>query len=90
MVTVKFTPALKRFFPEIKEEEVLANSVEEALEKLEDRYVGINTYLRDESGHLRKHINIFIDETMVTDRQHLSDLLEGKKEILIFQALSGG
>lgn len=90
MISIKFTPALKRFFPEIKTEELEAESVNQALELLEARYPGINTYLRDESGHLRKHINVFVDQEMIADRQALTDALDGKREVLIFQALSGG
>jgi hypothetical protein len=69
---------------------VEATTVEEAMQQLEANYPGINTYLRDESGRLRKHINIFVDQELVRDRQCLADTLEGKRGILIFQALSGG
>lgn len=90
MIKVEFTPALKRFFPNIQAQEVEATTLEEAMQQLEENYPGINTYLRDETGQLRKHINIFVDQELVRDRQHLADTLEGKREILIFQALSGG
>ena len=90
MIKVEFTPALKRFFPDIQPQEVEANTVAEVMQRLEDNYPGINTYLRDESGQLRKHINIFVDQELVRDRTQLADELEGKREILIFQALSGG
>lgn len=90
MIKINFTPALRRFFPKIQSQEVEAETVLEALERLEQKYPGINAYLRDESGHLRKHINIFIDQELIQDRQELADPLDPKQELLIFQALSGG
>lgn len=90
MIKVEFTPALKRFFPDIQAQDIAADTVAEALQQLEKYYPGINTYLRDESGQLRKHINIFIDQELIKDRQELADRLEDKKALLIFQALSGG
>ncbi|HKK77149.1 MAG TPA: MoaD/ThiS family protein [Saprospiraceae bacterium] len=90
MIKINFTPALQRFFPKIQSQEVEAETVLEALEMLEKKYPGINAYLRDESGRLRKHINIFIDQELIQDRQELADPLDRKQELLIFQALSGG
>lgn len=35
------------------------------------RYPGLADYIVDERGTLRKHVNIFIDGTMITDRHTL-------------------
>jgi molybdopterin converting factor small subunit len=64
--------------------------VEILLDNIEAKYPGINTYLREETGALRKHINIFVDQSLIQDRIQLQDALEEKQEVLIFQALSGG
>lgn len=90
MIKIHFTPALRRFFPEIQAQEVDADTVLDALDYLEKLYPGINTYLREESGQLRKHINVFVDQELIQDREQLADRLDGKRELLIFQALSGG
>ena len=47
-------------------------------------------YLLEEDGSLRKHVNIFVRDEMMTDRNTLSDILTEGDEVLIFQALSGG
>lgn len=90
MPKLNFTPALKRFFPNLKEAQYAGRTVQELLDNMEMEYPGINSYLRDEAGALRQHINIFIDQNLIQDRIHLQDSLETVEEILIFQALSGG
>lgn len=90
MPKLSFTPALKRFFPTIKEAQYAGNTVQELLDNLEQVYPGLNSYLRDETGALRQHINIFIDQSLIQDRIHLQDQLKEAEEVLIFQALSGG
>ncbi len=90
MPKISFTPALQRFFPELREVQLKVHSVKDALEHLEELHPGIKHYLVEETGQLRKHINIFIGERLATDRSSLSDVLEDSDEVLIFQALSGG
>lgn len=90
MQTVQFTAALKRFFPDIREQQVEGQTVAEVLQNLEQRYPGLKSYLVDERGELRKHINIFVDGSLITDRYALSDHVTDGQDILIFQALSGG
>lgn len=90
MPKLTFTPALKRFFPDLKEQEWSAASIKELLVKLEEAHPGILSYLMDEAGVLRKHINIFIGDQLVQDRSALQDPLKEEDEVLIFQALSGG
>ena len=90
MAKIKFTAALKRFFPDLAEIEVSGATVAEALEKTELKYPGISEYLLDERGAVRQHMNIFVRGELIEDRETLKDRLEAKDEILIFQALSGG
>ncbi len=90
MPKVSFTSALNRFFPDLKPEVVEARNIAELLDLLETRYPGIKDYLINEDGSLRKHINIFIGEKLLSDREQLSDEISEQDEVLIFQALSGG
>lgn len=90
MPTVKFTYALKRFFPKLKETPAYASSLPEIFKEIESSYPGLTSYVLDERGSLRRHVNIFIDGKMISDRSNLSDSLTSKSEIYIMQALSGG
>ena len=90
MSKVSFTSALKRFYPDLSPQTINASSVAELLNKLEGRFPGLKDYLLDERGRLRKHVNIYIGENLVEDREELKDKITEDDSVLIFQALSGG
>ena len=90
MPQVKFTYALKRFFPGLKEVSAGGKSFGEVFTELNQLYPGISSYILDEQGSLRKHVNIFIDGKLINDRKTLSDPFTVNSEIYIMQALSGG
>lgn len=90
MATVKFTYALKRFFPNLKETPVQSNNLPELMDVLEKKYPGFRSYILDERGRLRKHVNIFVDNELIHDREALSDQVKEDSEVYIMQALSGG
>lgn len=90
MPVIKFTNALKRFFPTLQEIDVTGDSLQDVLNNVEALYPGIKSYLLDEQGQLRKHVNIFINGNMINDRTTLTDVFTANSEIYIIQALSGG
>lgn len=90
MATIKFTYALKRFYPELAPTELAADTVQTAVLSLDQIYPGISDYLIDERGQLRKHVNIFVDGELIQDRNTLLDQLQETSEVYIMQALSGG
>lgn len=89
-VRVNFTHALRRFYSDLTSVEVEASSIEDVLDRVNDLYPGLKDYLVDEHGRLRKHVNVFLDKDLISDRECLSDSLEGVREIHLMQALSGG
>lgn len=90
MVKVKFTSALKQFFPDLSTQELEGASIKELISSIESIYPGMQDYLLEEDGSLRKHVNIFVRDEMMVDRHSLSDTLIDGDDVLIFQALSGG
>lgn len=90
MPTVKFTYALKRFFPQLKDTPVKSETLSNLLQTIDRHYPGIQNYIVDERGSLRKHVNIFIDGELIRDRETLGDTFGENSEIFIMQALSGG
>lgn len=90
MPTVKFTYALKRFFPGLKDTPARGTSLATILGEIETAYPGVRSYILDEQGQLRRHVNIFIDGVLINDRTKLSDSFQENSEIYIMQALSGG
>jgi molybdopterin converting factor small subunit len=91
MARVRFTSHLKRFFPDLTNNEIIVGTtVAEIVAQLDARHPGLGSYLVDERGALRKHVNIFIGDTLVSDHEHLQDPVHDDTTLFIFQALSGG
>lgn len=90
MAKVKFTAALKRFFPELSDGEFEGKTVHDIVMNADSLFPGIRNYLLEEDGSLRKHVNIFLKEELIRDRHQLKDQVDDHDEVLIYQALSGG
>lgn len=90
MAQVKFTPNLKRFFPDLCECEIEAATVAEIVTAVDQRWRGLGDYIIDEQGALRKHVNIFVGDELLRDKVALSDRVSANTKIFIVQALSGG
>ena len=70
--------------------ELDAASVHEVIEKLESRFPGIRSSLCDESGGLRRFINIYVDGEDVRFLENLKTATRDGAEIAIVPAISGG
>jgi sulfur-carrier protein len=90
MAQVTLTRHLQRFFPSLEAGEVAGATVREVIDALERRHPGFASYVIDEAGRLRRHVNIFVGEEPVRDRERLSDPLSPDARVFILQALSGG
>jgi len=93
MTTVRYTKHLARFFPDLanhSELQVPGDTVAEVINNLDETYPGLAAYIVDERGVLRKHVNIFLGEELIHDRQTLQDPVNKNDRLFIFQALSGG
>lgn len=90
MAHVSFTRHLSRFFPTLAEGEVPGATVREVIDELERRHPGFASYILDETGRLRRHVNVFVAEEPIHDRERLADRLGPEDKVFILQALSGG
>jgi molybdopterin converting factor small subunit len=90
MALIRFTAALKRFYPNLEPVDIQGNTIATLLSGLEKKYPTITDYLIDEHGAMRQHIHIYIGDRMVMDRIGLTDAVSDKDEIWVMQALSGG
>lgn len=70
--------------------EVSAATVQGVLDAVFLKSPRLRGYVVDEHGRLRKHVNVYINDTVVRDRVGLSDSVGAADEIFVFQALSGG
>ena len=90
MAHVTFTPHLQRFFPTLAACDIDGATVRVVIDELERRYPGLASYIVDDGGRLRRHVNIFVGEEPIHDRETLGDALGTRTPVFIVQALSGG
>ncbi len=89
MVRVSFTDNLRRHLP-CPPTTARGATVRQALEEVFADNPALRTYLLDDQGRLRKHVNIYVNNTLARDRAGLADAVAPNDEIYVFQALSGG
>lgn len=92
MAKVEITRHLFAFFPDLEGQDlqVEASTVAEVVGAMDALAPGIAFYICDERGRLRRHVNVFVDGQMISDRGKLSDRVGPDSSVLIMQALSGG
>ena len=69
---------------------VNAADVRAALAEIERRHPRLYRSVCDETGAVRRHVNLFVNTSNVRDRQALDTLLEPGDVLTILPAVSGG
>jgi MoaD family protein len=67
-----------------------ATSVRALLDELERRYPALHRGVCDETGAVRRHVNLFVNTSHIRDRDGLDTALVPGDEVLIVPAVSGG
>ncbi len=67
-----------------------ATTVRAALKTLERRHPGLHRSICDETGAVRRHVNVFVNTAHVRDRQGLDTPLASGDVLTIMPAVSGG
>ena len=81
---------LRRFTSGAEAVEVEAGTLKEVLDRLDSKYPGIRASICDESGSLRRFINIYINGEDVRFLENLSTPVADGAEVAIVPAISGG
>lgn len=89
MPRVHFTGNLQRHL-DCPTAEVAGATVAEALAAVFAGNPRLRHYLLDDQGRLRRHVNLFVNDAAIADRDRLSDAIGADDELYVFQALSGG
>ena len=69
---------------------VAAGDVRAALEHLAREYPALHRNVRDETGAVRRHINVFVNSDNIRDREGLDTRVEEGDLVTILPAVSGG
>lgn len=67
-----------------------APSVRAALEQLERSHPSLYRSICDETGTVRRHVNLFVNTSHMRDREGLDTVLVSGDIIMILPAISGG
>lgn len=89
MAQVSFTENLRRHVdcPPVS---VGGGTVRQVLDAVFADNPRLRSYILDDQGRVRRHVNVFINGSFVADRMALSDPVAPEDEVFVFQALSGG
>jgi molybdopterin converting factor small subunit len=89
-ITIHVPGALRGYCAGHKEIVLPAASVREALAELEGRYPAVRLSIRDETGAVRRHVNVFVNDSNMRDLDGLDTALVPGDVVMILPAVSGG
>lgn len=89
-ITVFVPGPLRRYCEGASELLIPASNVRAVLEELERRHPSLYSCICDETGAVRRHINLFVNTMHVRDRDGLDTALVPGDEVTILPAVSGG
>ena len=89
-ITVLIPTPLRRFTGGEAKVAVAGSNVAEVLDALDDAHPGIGERLRDDSGQLRRFVNVFVNGHNIRDGQGVETRLSTGDEVGIIPAMAGG
>lgn len=89
MVTVEFAASLRRHV-ECAPQRVAAGSLRAVLQAALAAAPTLSHYVFDDQGHIRKHVAVFINQQMLSNRSQLDAPIASGDTVLVIQALTGG
>jgi len=70
--------------------EVAAQDVRGVLDELERAYAGLKGLVRDESGEIHQHVNVYVNSEAIEALQGQATPVRDGDEVTIIPALAGG
>jgi molybdopterin synthase sulfur carrier subunit len=89
-VIVLIPTPLRRFTGGEGRVEIAATSVAEALDTLGAQFPGLDERLRDDSGNVRRFVNVFVNGRNIRDAEGTETSLAPGDELGIIPAMAGG
>lgn len=89
-VTIRVPMALRVYCKGASELHTAARSVRAALLEIEQTYPALYSGVCDETGSVRRHVNVFVNTAHVRDLDGLDTALSQGDVITILPAVSGG
>ena len=89
-VTVRIPSPLQRITQNLAEVQAEGGTVAELIDNLEQQYPGIKERLYDESGRLRRYVNIYVADEDIRHQQNENPPVPDGTEVSIIPAIAGG
>ncbi len=89
-VKIRVPPPLRDHCAGASEIELSALTVRAVLAELERGYPSLHRSICDETGAVRRHVNLFVNTSHIRDRDGLDTALVPGDEVTILPAVSGG
>ena len=89
-VTIRVPTPLRDYVQGASELSLSAGSVGAALEELERSHPLLYRNICDETGKVRRHVNVFVNSSNVRDGKGLDTVLSPGDVVTILPAVSGG
>ena len=89
-ITIHVPAVLRRDCAGAAELVLSASSVRAALEQIERNHSALYRSICDETGAVRRHVNLFVNTANVRDREGLDTALTPGDVLTILPAVSGG
>ena len=88
--TVRIPTPLRKLTNNDELVEVNAATIRDAINELQSRYPGIKERLLDETGAVRRFVNVYVNEEDIRFLQNQQTKLKDGDEISIIPAIAGG
>ena len=89
-VTVRIPQPLRKLTDGKDQVELQGNSVKDILTDLGGQFPGVQERLLDESGNLRKFVNVYLNNEDIRFLQNLDTPIKEGDELSILPAIAGG
>ena len=90
MATVRIPSPLRRYTDNQAKVIVAGATVNDVIDNLETSYPGIKTRIRDETGHIKRYVNIFLNEDEIRTLDGADSPVSERDEVSIVPAMAGG
>lgn len=90
MATVRIPSPLRRYTNNQSKVESNGANIIELIESLETQYPGVKSRLCDESGQIKRYVNIFVNGEEIRTLQGSETAVSESDEVSIIPAMAGG
>ena len=90
MTQVRIPSPLRRYTNGQSKVETNGATIQELIDNLEAQHPGVKSRLCDESGQIKRYVNVFVNDEEIRTLQGVETPITDKDEVSIIPAMAGG